>query len=83
MAESLNASLPIIETNGTMADAFRTWTIRVSDGLDIIGTGTPEGVVQAPQFTRFVDLTDPLIPVEYMKTQAQIGGDILKGWAVL
>jgi len=79
---TLNVAQPIVEDNGTMGQAFTEWTIQVSDNLRLVGTGTPEGVVEAPQYSMFIDETVPLIPVMYLKMLPSIGGDITKGWAL-
>jgi len=78
----LNVAQPIVEDDGTMGQSFTEWTILVSDNLRIVGTGTPEGVIEAPQYSMFIDEAVPLIPVMYLKMLPSIGGDITKGWAL-
>lgn len=78
----LNGSQAIVDQKGEMAQQFRVWAIAVENVQRYLVTGTPEGVLLAPFLSEAVDLTDPLIPVRYLKTQAEIGGDRTKGWAV-
>ena len=48
-----------------------------------VGTGSPEGVLELPQYSRYIDETVPLVPVEYIKMLPEVGGDRTKGWAAL
>ena len=80
---ALNATQPIIEANGTMAQLFRTWANLISNNVPIVNSGTPEGVVTAPQYTLYIDEAVPAIPVQYRKMLPEIGGDRSKGWAVV
>ncbi len=79
--QKLNAGQPIIEGDGTMAQTFRTWSARVSNSLAIVGSGSPEGVVEAPQYSLYIDEFAPLSPVEYRKMLPDVGGDRKQGWA--
>jgi hypothetical protein len=74
----LNASNPIVESNLTMTQAFRREMIRLDDNLPIVGTGTPEGSLEAPQFSLFIDR---LTGTEYRKLQAEVGSDRTLGWS--
>lgn len=83
MQQKLNAGQPIVEDDGTMAQAFRTWALQVSNNLLIVGTGSPEGVVEAPQYSLYLDEAVPLTPVQYRKMLPESGGDRKNGWAAL
>ena len=79
----LNSSQPIIEADGTLSQVFRTWALQVSNSIPIVNTGSPEGVVEAPQYSVYVDEAVPLTPVTYRKMLPEIGGDRTTGWAVV
>lgn len=81
----LEANQPVIEPDDsrTMSQVFRTWALRVTNALPIVGAGTPEGVIEAPQYSLYIDETVPLVPVSYRKMLPEIGGDRSKGWAVV
>lgn len=81
--QRLNSSNPIVEGVGTPSQVFRGWALQVSNSLPIVGTGTPEGAVEAAQYTVYVDETVPLTPVQYRKMLPEVGGDRSKGWAVV
>lgn len=83
MTTRLNSGNPIIDSDGKMEQAFRFWSNRVSDDLTLIGTGNPDGVLDAPQYSLYVDETVPLIPVQYRKMLPEVGGDTKQGWAAL
>ena len=79
----LQATQPIVEPNGTMSQTFRLWAIEVSNSLLLVGSGSPEGVQEAPQYSLYLDEATPAVPVQYRKMLPEIGGDRTKGWAAL
>lgn len=79
----LNASQPIVDPGGTMSQVFRAWAALISNQTPIISTGSPEGVVEAPQYSLYIDEAVPLTPVQYRKMLPEIGGDRRKGWAAI
>lgn len=81
--QKLNSTQPIVESDATPLQAFRTWALQVSNNIPFVSTGTPEGVVEAPQYSLFIDEAVPLTPVQYRKMLPEIGGDRTKGWAVV
>lgn len=83
MATRLNSSQPIVMPDGTMEQPFREYTITVSNNLPIVGTGTPEGNIEAPQFSLYIDSTGTTGSIEYRKMQTEIGGDRKKGWILV
>lgn len=83
MTQRLNVGRPIVNDKGEMADPFVKWANLVSDNLPLIGTGNPDGVIDAPQYSLFIDETVPLVPVQYRKMLPDIGGDTTQGWAAL
>jgi len=83
MAQQLNSTQPITEADGTISQVFRTWALQVSNSLPLIGIGTPEGVVTAPQYSLYIDEAVPLTPVQYRKMLPDVTGDRSKGWAAL
>lgn len=79
----INSAQPIVDDDGTMSQVFRTWSIAVANNLPLIGTGTPEGAITAPQYSLYIDEAVPLTPVQYRKMLPDVAGDRSKGWAVL
>tara|TARA_R110000868_G_scaffold21274_2_gene88433 strand:- start:1474 stop:1719 length:246 start_codon:yes stop_codon:yes gene_type:complete len=77
---SLNASQPIILDDGTMTQAFRTWALQATLSIPIVGAGSPEAVVTAPQYSLYLDSTGVAGSVAYRKMLPSIGGDKSQGW---
>ena len=76
----LEGGQPIVDDNATMEQAFRTWTIRVTNSLLHVGTGSPEGILEAPQYSRYIDETVPAVPEEWIKMIPEIAADRRNGW---
>ena len=71
---------PLTEADSTAAQHFRTWLNEVSAYMPIVGSGSPEGVVEARQYALYIDETSPQLPVKYFKMLAEVGGDRSRGW---
>jgi hypothetical protein len=76
----LNASLPIIIEDGSMSQPFRTWTLDASLSIPFVGAGSPEGVIEARQYSLYLDTTALAGSIAYRKMLTNIGGDKTKGW---
>lgn len=72
---------PMVVDDGTPSQVWRTWERAVSKSAPIVGSGSPEGVVQAPQYSQYIDESNvPTSITVYYKMQAEIGGDRTMGW---
>lgn len=81
--QRLNAGQPIVGQAGQMEQPFRAWAQVVSDQLPITGSGTPEGAIEAPQFSLYLDTAAGAGSIQYRKMQPEIGGDRTKGWLLV
>jgi len=79
----LNVAQPIIGNDGTMEQAFRQWTQDASLSIPIVGTGSPEGVVEARQYSLYLDSAGSAVSIQYRKMQPDIGGDRTRGWVAV
>ena len=79
----LNVGQPIVDENGTMAQAFRQFTQDASLSIPIVGSGSPEGVIEAAQYSLYLDSGGGASAIQYRKMQPQIGGDRTKGWVLV
>lgn len=77
---SPDSRIPIIDKDGTMQDQFHTWVEQVTQLDLIIGTGSPEGVIEATVGRLFMDSTGAPGAVLYAKRDADVAGDRTKGW---
>jgi hypothetical protein len=80
MSYKLNAAQPIVDANGTMEQPFRQFTQEASLSIPIVGSGSPEGVVEARQYSLYLDDTGSAGSIQYRKMQPEIGGDRTRGW---
>ena len=76
----LNAAQPIVDANGTMTQAFRQFTQDITLSIPIVGSGSPEGVVEARQYSLYLDSAGSAGSIQYRKMQPDIAGDRTKGW---
>lgn len=80
----LNAINPITLENLTMSDEFRTWALQLVNEVNaltpIVGAGSPEGVVSAPQYSLYLNSAGISGTIEYRKMLPDVGGDITQGW---
>jgi len=76
----LNAANAIIEENGTMTQAFRRTMIELDNNLPIVGEGSPEGVLEFPQFSLYID---EITGLEYRKIKTGISGNRKLGWELI
>ena len=83
MTYKLNVAQPIIEGDGTMAQAFRQFTQEASLSIPIVGVGSPEGVVEARQFSLYIDESGSTGSLQYRKMQPSIAGDRTRGWVAV
>ncbi len=79
----LNAANPIIEDNKTMTQVFRTEMLRLNNNVPIVGENSPEGVLEAPQFSLYIDSLGTTGTIEYRKMQTDIAGDRSMGWVLV
>lgn len=79
----LNQAQPIVQEDGTMAQPFRQFTQDASLSIPIVGSGSPESVISARQYSLYIDSTGSSGSIEYRKMQPDIGGDTSKGWVAV
>ena len=79
----LNVGQPIVDENGTMAQAFRQFTQDASLSIPIVGSGSPEGVIEAAQYSLYLDSSGGASAIQYRKMQPEIAGDRTKGWILV
>ena len=79
----IDASIPINDQNGYVNEQFRIFLLQVYERGLIIGTGSPEGVVEAEQGQEYMDETGLTGAVKYIKQLANIAGDRSSGWVAI
>ena len=79
----LNAARPVVLPDRTMTPELRDFMNDVYRTFEIRGSGSPEGVVAAPQFSRYLDIDGVAGSLEYRKMLPHIGGDKKQGWVAV
>ena len=79
----LNVAQAITREDGTMEQPFRQWTQDAALSIPIVGSGTPEGVVEARQYSLYIDSAGSAGAIEYRKMLPDVGGDRSKGWILV
>ena len=75
-----NFNAPLVDDKVFATQQCRTFLNSVHRFLPIVGEGSPEGVVIAPQYASYIDSNAGAGDVEYRKLLAEIGGDTTQGW---
>lgn len=79
-----NSSRPLVNDDGSPSAQMNTWLRVVTGQSMIIGTGNPEGVVEAIQTAVYMDEAGITEAVLYIKRDADDGlGDKTKGWILV
>ncbi len=73
----------VLPQTGMASEAFNIWVRQVTERGLLIGTGTPEGYVEAQQGAEYMDETGIAGAVKYIKQLADIAGDRTKGWVAI
>jgi hypothetical protein len=77
------ASNQIVNEERQMTQQFRTWVNNVTRESTIVGTGSPEGVIEASQYREYIDSSGSTGTIKYIKMLADIGGDTKQGWTLI
>ena len=62
---------------------FRIFLLQVQERTLLIGTGSPEGVVEAEQGQEYMDDAGVAGAIKYIKRDANVGGDKSLGWILI
>jgi hypothetical protein len=74
---------PVVESDGSLTPQSRLYFKTLTDYAVIIGTGSPEGVVDAPQGSVYMDDAGTAGAIDYRKRDSDIGGDTTQGWILV
>ena len=83
MITQLNSNIPLFDKDLGMSRRLEEWTRGVTLLDPILGTGSPEGVIEAipPRF--YVDTAAGTGSILYVKRDADIAGDRTMGWILV
>jgi len=74
---------PIVDENGHPGDEFYRWMTDITRLDLLVGTGSPEGVIEATVGREYLDDAGVAGAVKYIKQLADIAGDRTKGWVAI
>lgn len=80
---SYDPTVPIVEGAGRPSELFLILLRQLEERGLIIGTGSPEGTIEAQQGREYMDETGVAGAVKYIKQQADIAGDRTRGWVAI
>ncbi len=73
----------IVDGNGNMTFEMQVWVEVITELQTIIGTGSPENVVEAKIGRQYMDDAGTAGSILYVKKLASIGGDKTQGWILV
>ena len=80
MLSPLNRLRPVVDADGKPLQVLQLFSEEVARRQTIIGTGSPEGVIEAIEGQEYMDRTGLPGAVKYIKQLPDIGGDRKMGW---
>lgn len=78
-----DAESPIVNENGSMSDVFQRWVSEITRLDLIVGTGSPEGAIDAEVGREYLDDAGAAGAVKFIKQLPDIAGDRTKGWVAV
>ena len=78
-----DANRPILDSEGNMEQAFRSWANNLTRLSLITGEGSPEGVVPADRGADYMDTIGTTGNIKYIKRDSDIAGDKSQGWILV
>lgn len=79
----LNASVPLVSANGTPTQYFLLYLKNIERYMPLFGDGSPEGVVEAPLYSLYIDKSGGAGGIEYRKMAASVSNDRKQGWELV
>lgn len=76
-------AFPIVTEERTMTSTFKNFVLEVHKQSLQIGTGSPEGVLEAAKGSEYMDDDGVTGSIKYIKKLEAIAGDRKKGWILV
>lgn len=80
MITQLIKSQPLVDDKGVMTDRVYEWARGVTQLQILLGTGTPENVIEAPAATLYMDTAAAAGDILYIKRLSNVSGNRKQGW---
>lgn len=79
----ISADRPLVDENMSASDQFLFWANKLTVQQTIIGTGSPEGVIEASQGAEYMDDSGTAGAIKYIKRDDNVAGDRTQGWILI
>ncbi len=80
MINNLPRPMPIVDENGKLKEISYQWMLGVTNLQTIVGTGSPEGVIEAMVSKFFLQTDGAPQQKLWVKVLSDIAGDRSAGW---
>ena len=81
---TLTSTRPLVDDKGIATQDFRSWFNTIGNQSTIIGTGSPEGIIEAEITQEYMDLAGTAGSIKYIKRDVDNGaGDKRFGWILI
>lgn len=70
----------LVDKDGNPTDEFYRWITSITRTDMLVGTGSPEGIIEAQETREYMDRTGIAGAVKYIKQLPDIGGNRKLGW---
>ena len=79
----LSRSVAVVDDKGRPTQELHLFSVAVAKNQLIIGTGSPEGIIEAQVGQEYLDTTGAPGAVKYIKQLNDIGGNRKLGWVAI
>lgn len=83
MITKINPTSKIVNKDGRPLRQLQDFLLDVANTSLIIGTGSPEGIIEATQGREYMDDAGTAGAIKYIKRDADVLGDRSLGWIVI
>jgi hypothetical protein len=74
---------PFLDDAGMLSSEARSWTQIITARSLIIGTGNPNGIIEAQQGAEYMDDNGTAGNIKYIKRNSDVSGDKTLGWYLI
>jgi hypothetical protein len=79
----LTGQWPVVNQEGIASKELRLWSIAITDRALILGSGSPEGVVEARIGAEYANVDGTTGSIKYFKKLDNISTDKSQGWVLI
>ena len=80
---NLTGQRSITDSNGVATKEMRLWSLQITSRAVILGSGSPESIVEARIGREYSDIDGTTGSIKYFKKLDNIDGDKSRGWILM